>query len=352
MRAFTSNEIEKLKLLTERSVSYTLIEPTATGLGKSIMDATSPVRTYLLEKRIHNYTAQKQGPEYKKTVKAFLLEKSIMLRSVASLYRPITKKGDPRIWFKGLGDYAKPNDILCVISHEEILYVINVTRLDLFALLRTSSQNPLKEIIQQITQDSTAIAVELLRKLRKIAAMGPVPARVAADTAVGRTLESLLGLKINSSKQPDYKGIELKSYRDKRSNRKNLFAQVPNWNLSKFKSSAEILKAFGYSRGSDTKLYCTVSTKKRNSQGLMLRMDKVLSYLLENSDKPGIGDFAVWSLLTLHERLLEKHNETFWIAADSTHIDGVEHFIYTKAEHTSKPITSQFDVLTIVRYVF
>jgi hypothetical protein len=44
-------------------------------------------------------------------------------------------------------------------------------------------------------------------------------------------------------------------------------------------------------------------------------------------------------------RLLEKHNETFWIAADSLIIDGKEHFQYKKVEHTKKPIVSQFDIL-------
>jgi len=166
-----------------------------------------------------------------------------------------------------------------------------------------------------------------------------------ADTAIGRTLETLLGIDINSSKKPDYKGIELKSYRDNRGNRKNLFSQVPDWNLSNFKSSAEILNAFGYNRGDDFKLYCTVSGLVRNSQGLKLRMDSKINQLLENSDKPNIGDFVVWQLETLHNRLLEKHNETFWIAADSIYIDGKEHFQYKTAEHTKKPIVTQFDIL-------
>ena len=48
---------------------------------------------------------------------------------------------------------------------------------------------------------------------------------------------------------------------------------------------------------------------------------------------------------TLHNRLLEKHNETFWIAADSITIGGKEHFHYKKVEHTKKPIVSQFDIL-------
>jgi hypothetical protein len=40
-----------------------------------------------------------------------------------------------------------------------------------------------------------------------------------------------------------------------------------------------------------------------------------------------------------------KHNETFWIAADSKIIDGKEFFQYKKVEHTKKPIVSQFDIL-------
>ena len=132
---------------------------------------------------------------------------------------------------------------------------------------------------------------------------GPIPSLLDADTSVGRTLETALNIPINSSKQPDYKGIELKSYRSKkgRSNRKNLFAQVPNWKLSKFKSSAEILDAFGYWREEDFKLYCTVSSLKPNSQGLKLRLDRDIEWLHENSDRKDIGDFVVWTLEKLHQ---------------------------------------------------
>lgn len=39
---------------------------------------------------------------------------------------------------------------------------------------------------------------------------------------------------MNSDKTPDYKGIELKSHRDKRSSKKNvLFTQTPDWGISK-----------------------------------------------------------------------------------------------------------------------
>jgi len=168
---------------------------------------------------------------------------------------------------------------------------------------------------------------------------------VDADTSVGRTLETALGIDINSSKKPDYKGIELKSFREKRGNRKTLFAQVPNWKLSQFKSSAEILDEFGYWREEDFKLYCTVSAINRNSQGLSLKVNSGINHLIENSDKPKVGDFVVWELEQLHSRLLEKHKETFWVSAESKFEDGKEYFQYKEVEHTKKPIVSQFDIL-------
>ena len=345
MRQLSNIEINRIKLLTEKSVELCLIEPTETGLEKSIMDATGSVRTYLKAKSIHDYEFQKQGQESKIQIPSFLISPNELISSIASLYRPNTKKGDPRIWFKGLGNYARANDILGVIVFENALYVLNITQLDLHGLLDLKVSNPLSALVNEINKISNEVADELISLLNKIAAKGPIPAMLTADTAIGRTLETLLGININSSKKPDYKGIELKSYRDKRGNRKNLFAQVPDWHLSKFKSSAEILNAFGYNRGDDFKLYCTVSTLVRNSQGLKLKMDSKINQLIENSDKSTIGEFVVWGLETLHNRLLEKHNETFWIAADSILIGGQEHFQYKKVEHTKKPIVSQFDIL-------
>ena len=345
MRQLTPIEIERIKLLTENSVELCLIEPTETGLVKSIMDATGTVRNYLKSKNIHDYDFQNQGPESKVQIRSKLIDIDKNINSIASLYRPNTKNGDPRIWFKGLGNYSKANDILGIIEFDGILYVLNITQIDLEKLLNSNIHNPLKELIEEINHISNEVAEELLILLNKIASQGPVPAMLKADTAIGRTLETLLGIDINSSKKPDYKGIELKSYRDKKGNRKNLFAQVPDWSLSKFKSSAEILNNFGYSRGEDFKLYCTVSALVRNSQGLTLKMDSKINQLLENSDQTNIGDFIAWNLETLHNRLLEKHNETFWIAADSIIIDNREHFQFKKVEHTRKPIVTQFDIL-------
>lgn len=345
MRQLTAVEINRIRLLTENSVELTLIEPTQTGLDKSIMDATGPVRNFLKEKMVHDYDSQKQGKNHKVTVKSFLVDTGTFISTTASLYRPQSKKGDPRIWFYSLAGYAKANDILGVIVFNNELYVLNISGIDVQGLMKGTILNPLKDLVAQIKNDSNQVADELLGLLRRIAGRGPIPALLTADTAIGRTLETLLGIDMNSSRKPDYKGIEIKSYRDKRGNRKSLFAQVPDWSISKFKSSAEILENFGYVRGADFKLYCTVSVLMKNPQGLRLKMDIKINQLLENSDKLEVGDFVAWNLETLHAKLLEKHNETFWIAADSLNIEGREHFLFKKIEHTKKPIVSQFDIL-------
>lgn len=345
MRSLTNKEQSRLACLTENSVSCTLIEPTATGLGKSIMDATGSVRSFLKQEKVHDYSNQGQGQLHKVQIDSLIYHASETYPSKASLYRPTTKKGDPRIWFQKLNRHASPNDILAIISFDEKLHVLNLTKTPIDTLVDAARSNPIQELVHAIRTVENSIADELLMKLLALSKRGPIPSLLKADTSVGRTLEAALNIPMNSSKQPDYKGIELKSYRSKRRNRKNLFAQVPDWKHSKFKSSAEILDAFGYQRAEAFKLYCTVSALKPNSQGLQLRVDRDIDWLYENSDKKKIGDFAVWTLAYLHKRLLEKHKETFWIAADTVNIAGKDHFIYTKAEHTKKPILSQFDLL-------
>tara|TARA_R110000737_G_scaffold350849_1_gene391125 strand:- start:4114 stop:5295 length:1182 start_codon:yes stop_codon:yes gene_type:complete len=344
MRTLTLIEEEKLKILTENSVSLTLIELTETGLKKSIMDATGSVRNYLRKNNFHDYNIQNQGPENKVIIEALIYEDHKTNQSNTSLYRPNTKNGDPRIWFSGLTKHANPNDILAIICFDRKIHILNLTQLPIKKLLDSAIINPFKELIQAINGIENAISNELLLMLRKIAKT-PIPSMLNADTSVGRTLENALGIDINSSKKPDYKGIELKSYRDSKGNRKTLFAQVPEWKLSKFKSSSEILNSFGYWREEDFKLYCTVSAITKNSQGLTLKIDSDINHLIENSDIKNVGDFVVWTLEKLHDRLLEKHKETFWVAADTIHIDGKEHFQYKQVEHTKKPIVSQFDIL-------
>jgi len=345
LRQLTELEINRIKLLTENSVEATLIEPTENGLQKSIMDATAPVRNYLKKKLVHNYELQKQGPENKIQIAANLITDEGLISSIASLYRPVTKKGDPRIWFKGLTNYAEANDILGIFEFEKVLYVLNITKLDLKKLLYEKRTNPLQELVREINKFSNEVADELLMKLRKIAAKGFVPALLNADTAIGRTLEHLLDIPMNSAKTPDYKGIELKSARENKGTRKGLFAKTPNWELSKFKSRTEILDTFGYWEKGVFRLYNTIRATGRNAQGLILKTDYEQDYLFENSDRKEIGDFLTWELEVLKNSLAVKHKETFWIKAQSKIEDGNEYFLFKSAEHTKGPLLNQFGLL-------
>ena len=161
MRQLTPIEIERIKILTENSVEVCLIEPTENGLMKSIMDATGSVRIFLKSKNIHDFGMQKQGQDSKVQLVSKLIDNDKFINSIASLYRPNTKNGDPRIWFKGLGNYSKANDILGIIEFDSVLYVLNITQIDLSKLLYSSILNPLKELVNEINIISNEVADEL-----------------------------------------------------------------------------------------------------------------------------------------------------------------------------------------------
>ncbi len=147
-------------------------------------------------------------------------------------------------------------------------------------------------VLQSVSSAAHAISSELLLLLRRIA-MEPILAVCKGDTAVGRTLETVLNIQQNSSKTPDYKGIELKSYRGESRTRANLFAQVPNWEKSYIKSSAEMLQAFGYQRERhDRQLNCEVSALRFNSLDLRLSLDVDGGLLSEVSE--AAGDSVGW----------------------------------------------------------
>ena len=61
MRPFTAFEQENVRFLVNLNVRFTQVKITPTGLSKSILDATAPMRAYFLEEGIHNYEEQRCG---------------------------------------------------------------------------------------------------------------------------------------------------------------------------------------------------------------------------------------------------------------------------------------------------
>lgn len=152
---------------------------------------------------------------------------------------------------------------------------------------------------------------------------------------------------MNREKTPDYKGIELKSHRDKRSSKKNvLFTQTLDWDISALKSGCEIIAKYGYLTD-DGKLTCqkTVQCSPPNSHLLFLNVNHHDEFLVLQAERRKKEDIAAWRLTKLHNRLLTKHHETFWIEVENELNDGKEYFRYKEIEHTKNPNVGQFDVL-------
>jgi len=355
MREYNSFEEKNVKFLVDKQVVYATIQITETGLKKSILDATAPVRTYFLEKGIHNYEDQLQGPEHKKFVETYILTDLQCHKTQSSLYRPVTKKGDPRMWVYRIGDFVNPDDIFAIIAREKKLYIINLSQIDIERSYNSILKNPIQDIINLVNTQATSVADELLNMIRyKMSDW--IPSEVMADTGIGRTVETVLGIPMNSSKLADYKGIELKSKRDKSKVRSNLFTQTPNWPLSNLKSGKAIVEKYGYIPDgySHKCLHVTLSSLKPNPQKLGLNVNYQKNFLeacefsLTENDKglyDKINDVSVWRLIDLHNRLLEKHHETFWIDVDTRIMRGHEYFRVTTIDHTKNPIPNQFDIL-------
>lgn len=354
MRPFTPFEKKNMEYLVNHNVKFTQVQITATGLKKSILDATTPMRTYFKENNVHDYEQQAQGPENKVTKRTYILTSGRVIESTMSLYRPITKEGDPRLWIYGLKETTDADDIHAIIAQNpNELYVINLTKIDIPSFCETDIDNPIRDLVKGLSDYADIVSEELLWRLAEYKGVW-LNTDLRADTAIGRQVEALLGIQMNASREPDYKGIELKSFRSQRpSIRKNLFCKVPDWDISNLKSGADIVEKYGYLSGGVKSYRNTLRCSSPNTQNLRLNMNYPDNLLeieedrrIDNDTFKKVADVAVWRLQTLHQCLLKKHHETFWIEVDTRTGDtGQEQFRFNKIEHTRNPNVSQFDIL-------
>lgn len=355
MRQYNAFEANNVRFLVNKQIEHAAVQITQTGYQKSILDATAPVRAYFLEKGVHDFTNQPQGPAHKRLVNSFILTETEIRQTQSSLYRPVTKDGDPRMWVYGLKDYVNPDDIFAVIVNEGSLYVINLTQINIERAFISVIENPIQDLINNLHGIATNASDELLGMIRDRMSDW-IPSEVMADTGIGRTVESVLGIPMNDLRTPDYRGIELKTKRISSNTKGALFTNPPDWDLSRCKSGREIADKYGYFRPDSPRktLQVTVSALRPNAQGLglvvnwkdeWLEMNHFSMDANESGKYPKLHDVSVWTLLHLHERLAEKHHETFWIDVESRIRGNVEEFRVTTIEHTKNPVLPQFDIL-------
>ena len=336
-----------LPYFANTSIPVAFLVPTPTGYKKSIMDATAPIRQLLLNSQVHDYDAQGQGPVNKVLVPAYFVNYNNLTKSTASLYRPSTKKGDPRIWFTNLRKYCVPRNLLAIIVINRELYVFNLSKPEVTTGLMYNGYAA--SILQEAVNHERAIANELLGKLRTIHKQGFFRSVTSGDPGVGDTLEYALGISRNNSKSPDYKGIELKTTRLTRNGssrvttRSTLFTRVPDEGMT-YREIVENYGKWQVPRGgivARLQLYETFRCSRFNAYDLALEVDVKNDRLNILHQQERVKKYvSSWQIKNLREALMTKHHETFWIKAVSETHDGVEYFRYDSVLHTKNPNTS------------
>lgn len=320
--------------------------PTKTGMEKSIFDAHQSLRSFLKKNNIHDYDTQRQGP--KKYIKAhYVVDRETVERKI-SLYRPETKKGDPRIWIYGLKKLAKPFNLLAFVFEQGELYIINCSH-------RHELEEALVNILPKVQEVMSYAAMDLLDKLVAISAKGFIPTVTTGDTGVGMTLEAELGIKANSLSEPDYHGIELKASRvdskRRQKNKKQLFSKVPNWKLSSVQRAKDLINKRGYVDDEGfMALRHTLNGINPNSLGLFIDIDYANDYLRQMYQDVKVSDFSpehdvTWVMEDLRKALLKKHNETFWVKALHNNDRAAEKFHFVEVQHTANPYIDRFETL-------
>lgn len=143
--------------------------PTETGLAKSVLDAHYSLRIFLEEHGVHDFSRQEQGTEARVLRPAEFVYPDRLVPTQVSFYRPTTKAGDPRLWIYGLGNYAKPGNLVVLLaSPQGHLYIVNASVLEIRESLAVEGA-PLHELALDIseghqeTQWPTAYDVDLSR---------------------------------------------------------------------------------------------------------------------------------------------------------------------------------------------
>lgn len=174
----------------------------------------------------------------------------------------------------------------------------------------------------------------LFHKLRELQRKGAIPVIGKGTGRFGLSIENALGIPQNSSKQPDFMGIELKTKRDK--TLQTLFSRVPS-RFTGCTDKRDLLDKYGY------------DDIKRNRRALYTSFcnqpDSLGFYLVPAQDRVIVKnrDYEVleYDAESIEEALLSKHGQTAYITL-STHVEKekevccIESVNYCKSPSISK----------------
>lgn len=310
---FIPTEIEEQYINVLDNLTHSeivLIRMTPTMLNKSIIDASHPLRLLLQESFNINFNEMLRGRENGISDEIELLINGYFETRRISFYRPQTKNGDPRFWISKLHNNMNAFDMLLLTVWNNKLYAIPlIGDIHYFA-------NALKKVFFVNQNYLPQEVLELQDYIRKIYSNGWIQTRKAGDTGVGYTFESLIGIEANSSKKPDYKGIEIKCSRGRSSTLQTLFTKTPNYaDLKNKRRDLVINNGYWDSVRSRYALYITIKASEVNAKGWQLFLDanNEKIYVTQHTKMVVYYDYQI-----LKDSLAKKHQKTIFIKAQSS----------------------------------
>ena len=340
-----------IPFFTKFHLNLVLLHISKNSFRKGSIQAIVPVKDFLKENNIHDYSTQGIGSEdYGVEVPFKLILSSKVFKSTASLYRSKADRGKPKIWFKGIRKYIEPDSILALIYINEELFVINLNDENVKSSL-LNEEYVFHQLYSSI--NLKGVSKELYDKIKVIHDKGFIESKYKGSGSVGETLEYELGIKRNSSKLADYNGIELKAFIYHKTFPLTgvLFNSFPKWEEYPCENKRNFLEKYasgdeGKKLSFNTKIYAN----KYNMRGFRLNVDYINSKLelIHKDDGVVLG----WDLEFLKRRLAEKHSETFWIESEKKVENDVEYFKYNKIIYSSIPNLNLLSSLIMNNIIF
>lgn len=187
----------------------------------------------------------------------------------------------------------------------------------------------------------------LLLALAGLAKKGPIVPVSKGSNAVGKTMQDALGIQHMTAKRNSLFNytVTATAARSSSSARTNLFACVPNWKSSTYKSSKELVEKFGredLAKGYEKSLFCTTTSQAPNGFGLVLSVDPRERLLDEQFDFEGSrSPVASWDVDKLEAKLASL-GKTAIVTALSVEVGNKAAFQYRYVDLLGRPDTGAF----------
>ena len=184
--------------------------------------------------------------------------------------------------------------------------------------------------------DITMDITQLKEKLSEIHQRGYIVSLRGGPTGVGKTMETLLGIKENNFKSPDLGKVELKCKRIQSTSRVTMFTSDEDvWKIEQ----VELIKQYGKEDENGRWGLYTTAKNKPNNRGFFVKVDEDAVRFC-NID----GHIAVeWQLEELIEEVKEKLSNVLLVEADRCwNPEGKEEFWYKEAHLLTGIIMEKF----------